>query len=509
MSNEPDIEQGGSADEAEFEASLIADADVELTEAETKIVEAEKGPSKGKEEAPAGKQPAWAGKVLGHFKLLRLLGEGKMGRVIQAKDINLQRIVALKILRKRIPWLKDSERVRQFLQEARAAAQIEHPNVVRIYEINQHDGWWYIAMEMLEGENIRRLVSATGPLRADRACRLLADAAAGLAVAHSLGIIHRDVKPTNLMLTRHGRCKVTDFGLVRLDDPSDPFDLEGKIVGSPPFIAPEVISRGEQTAAIDIYSLGATLYYALTGKAPYSGKELKQILRKHLEAPVPDIRRLLPGCSASLASLVGRAMAKEPSERPTATDFAAALRAEVIMWQSEHPGNGTPGGSGVAAVATDSTVLVSPEPVGGAVAGGGLESAARILRSRRTWAAAAVAAGLIVAVVILLSLFGRGGGVEPAPEIVDLGKYFPGAVETYGVLPPGARCEAAEAGTDEPPGFSWVGKVDTTGRLFAASKSGRYFYAIDDPDAALIRTEDLITYQTAAEARADGRIPAP
>ena len=140
MSSDLDTKHDGQAEEDEFEASLISDIDPNLTDAETQIVEPAEALPARKEEIPPAKQPAWAGKILGHFKLLRLLGEGKMGRVIQAKDVNLQRIVALKILRKRIPWLKDAERVRQFLQEARAAAQIEHPNVVHIYEINQHDG---------------------------------------------------------------------------------------------------------------------------------------------------------------------------------------------------------------------------------------------------------------------------------------------------------------------------------------------------------------------------------
>jgi serine/threonine protein kinase len=382
MSGDPYIEQDGSADEAEFEASLIFDVDSDLTEAETQIVEFAEVPPKPREQKSAKKQPAWVGKILGHFKLLRLLGEGKMGRVIQAKDVNLQRIVALKILHKRIPWLEDRDRVRQFLQEARAAAQIEHPNVVRIYEINQHDGWWYIAMEMLEGENLRRLVNATGPLPSHRACQLLADAAAALAVAHDLGIIHRDVKPTNLMLTRHGRCKVTDFGLVWLDDPNDPFDLKGRIVGTPQFIAPEVISRREQTPAIDVYSLGATLYYALTGKPPYEGKELKEILRKHIQAPVPDICKSLPDCSASLATLMRRAMAKDPSERPVAKDFAAALRAEVIMWQSEDSSILIPGGPSVIGYPTDSIDIMTKAVVDQAH---GVGSEAWITQLLKSW----------------------------------------------------------------------------------------------------------------------------
>jgi len=295
MNGDLDMDRGGLANEAEFEASLISDIDMELVHAETEITEPIEAPQKKDKPAPAVKRPAWAGKILGHFKLLRLIGEGKMGRVIQAQDINLQRIVALKILRKRIPGMAEQGRVRQFLREARAAAQIEHPNVVRIFEINEHDGWWYIAMEMLEGENLRDLIKATGPLALNRACTLIADAATALAIAHDLGIIHRDIKPTNLMLTRHGRCKLTDFGLVRLGDPNDPFDFTNKAVGSPQFMAPEVISRLEQTPAIDIYSLGATLYYILAGKPPYTGGKLEEILKKHLDAPVPDIHKELPG----------------------------------------------------------------------------------------------------------------------------------------------------------------------------------------------------------------------
>ncbi|TFG46087.1 MAG: serine/threonine protein kinase, partial [Candidatus Brocadiia bacterium] len=261
-------EQGNFMNQSEFEASLAEGIDAELSEAETAVVEPVQADDKKSEAAqspssaiePLKGRPSWSGKILGHFKLLRLIGEGKMGRVIQAEDINLKRIVALKILNKRIPGIDDHESINQFLREARAASQIEHPNVVRIFEINNHQGWWYIAMELLE-ENLRRIIDAAGPLSPIRASAFIADAATGLAVAHELGIIHRDIKPTNLMLNRHGRCKLTDFGLVRLDDPNDPFDFTDKAVGSPHFIAPEMIERRHQSPAIDIYSLGATMYY--------------------------------------------------------------------------------------------------------------------------------------------------------------------------------------------------------------------------------------------------------
>ncbi|MHC4187767.1 MAG: serine/threonine-protein kinase, partial [Planctomycetota bacterium] len=311
-------EQKGLIDEAEFEASLIADIDSEIVSAETEIMDTLKIRTE-KTKLPSEKlQPAWVGKRLGNFKLLRLIGEGKMGRVIQAQDINLQRIVALKILNKRIPGVDDQQRVLQFLREARAAARLEHPNVVRIYEINQHDGWWYIAMEMLEGKNLRTIVKATGPLDQPRACTLIADASNALAAAHELGIIHRDIKPTNLMLTRSGRCKLTDFGLVRLDDPNDPFDFTDKAVGSPQFMPPEMINRENQTPAIDIYSLGATLYYALTAKPPYTGKDIEEILKKHINQPVPDLAAKLPESSPSLVELIKRMMAKDPEDRPSA-----------------------------------------------------------------------------------------------------------------------------------------------------------------------------------------------
>ena len=167
---------------------------------------------------------------MGHFKLLRLIGQGAMGMVIQAEDINLRRIVALKVLRKQLTTgEKGKKAVEQFLREARAAAALEHPNIVRVFEINQHAGWWYIAMEMVEGNSLQAIVKATGCLPPMRACPIIADAAQGLEAAHELGMIHRDIKPGNILVSRNGRGKLTDFGLVRIEDPSDPDDALPKI----------------------------------------------------------------------------------------------------------------------------------------------------------------------------------------------------------------------------------------------------------------------------------------
>ncbi|UCD51818.1 MAG: serine/threonine protein kinase [Phycisphaerales bacterium] len=495
MAQDNDKAHLGKIDEAEFEASLVA--------GETELIATRPVRRPPKKTPP---QPAWAGKQLGHFKLLRLIGEGKMGRVIQARDINLQRLVALKVLCKRLPGIDATKRVDQFFREARAAAQIDHPNVVHIYEINQHDGWWYIAMEMIEGGNLREAIKAAGPLPAQKACAFIADAASALATAHELGILHRDIKPTNLMLTRQGRCKVTDFGLVHMDDPNDPFQFTHKAVGSPLFMAPELILRGEQTPALDVYSLGTTLFFALTGRAPFVGKTVQEVLKKHVKAPIPDLRTVMRDCSATLAVLVARALAKAPGDRPSAGDMAAALRAESIAGQMADSGTLSPGasslirelmGSGV----TDTTVASQLVTFA--------ERWAKSLRRRRQWVIGSVA---VLATVLLLfggyRLIGQLRGRRAAGS-GSLMRYFPDAPANYGVADPDSRPFPVGPDVQNPPAFSWVGRINPGQFQFVASRSGRHFYPLDDPRSVLIRAEEVVGYRTPQAAQADGKTAAP
>jgi len=317
-----------------FEASLDSDTWADLSD--TRILHSEDiplvpevGADPDAKEAGAVK-PFWIGKRMGHFRLMRLIGEGVMGRVYQAKDVNLKRIVALKVLRQNIPGMDPEAGVQQFLREARPPARIDHPNVVQIYEVNQHHDWWYIAMEFVEGDTLQRVVQASGLLPPEKACPLIADVASALTVAHELGIIHRDIKPSNLLIARDGRCKLSDFGLVRVDEANHPMDFTGKSVGTPHFMAPEVIRQESQGPALDIYSLGATFYYALTGHPPFNAEAVKEILTMHLDDPPPNVRQLFPEYSESLSILIRHALAKDPAHRPTAEDFAASLHAEVI-----------------------------------------------------------------------------------------------------------------------------------------------------------------------------------
>ncbi|MGH2271855.1 serine/threonine-protein kinase [Anaerohalosphaeraceae bacterium U12dextr] len=465
--------------------------------------------------AAAGKttsktQP-WVGKVMGHFKLLRLIGEGSMGLVIQAEDTHLKRIVALKVLRKKLSeGEKGKDAVEQFLREARAAASIEHPNIVRVYEINQHAGWWYIAMEMVSGNSLQEIVKAAGALPMSRACPIIADAAIGLQVAHELGMIHRDIKPSNILVTRNGHGKISDFGLVRVDDPNDPFDTYARqSIGTPHYMAPEVIRREALTPAVDIYSLGATLYYVLTGRPPFAGGTMEEILRQHLHSEPPNILQYMPNCSPELASLIQRMMAKEPGIRPSAAEVAAILHAESISFSSDSQATVGPGGSTLAMDwqgVLQKTRTTIPAPLTQTSLKPPAQNRIRILWTHIStpWR---IILGTVLILVIggIIILLSRDGASKQNRRAVE--KLFPNAPESFGTrntgIPP------TPAPLTEVPGFSWRGKVDTSGVKFVASQSGRYFYSIEDRRALLIRADQYIGYGSADEAIKDGKQPAP
>jgi serine/threonine-protein kinase len=201
---------------------------------------------------------------------------------------------------------------------------------VQIYEIDQSGGVHYIAMELAEGGDLEDLVQLSGPMEVERACSLVAEAAEALAHAHARGIIHRDVKPGNLLLTRNGRCKVCDFGLAAFDDATDS-EGRAKCVGTPYYIAPEVAMAKGATAASDIYSLGCTLFFLLTGRPPYSGTSAREVMKQHIGSPLPDLRRWRPDLPDKLIGAIEQACAKDPTRRfDTAERFGKILRTFTI-----------------------------------------------------------------------------------------------------------------------------------------------------------------------------------
>lgn len=264
--------------------------------------------------------------TLGQYRLSRLIGRGSMAAVFAGEDIVLKRPVALKVFPHRHKQGERSVELQQFVREARSAARVEHPCVVRIYEIDQFQGWFFIAMELINGTDLSRLVRSSGALEIRKACRVAADAADALHAAHELGVVHRDVKPANLMLTRQGRCKVTDFGLARVKDPKDRFALPTEAVGTPYYIAPEVATGQPATAMADIYSLAATLWYLLTGQPMYNGKSARELARQHVHHPLPNIQVSNPQIPDRLVLALQQALAKTPAERfQNAGEFAQVL----------------------------------------------------------------------------------------------------------------------------------------------------------------------------------------
>jgi len=257
-----------------------------------------------------------------------------MGEVFKGIDQGLNRRVAIKILSEKH---RDSPELRQrFVREGRAVAAIQHPNVVQVFTTGNYDGRPYIAMELLEGTDLGSTVEKRGPLDNLTAAHAILDAAQGLHAAAKAGLIHRDVKPSNLVRLSNGECKVTDFGLAKPMDPgSEPaLTAMGVVVGTPDYIAPEQ-ARGEAIdERVDIYALGGTMYYVLTGMPPFrTGKPAEdkylKVVARHLRNPAPDASVTNPGVDRELAELGKLMMNKKPADRPGYEELISRL-AEII-----------------------------------------------------------------------------------------------------------------------------------------------------------------------------------
>lgn len=261
------------------------------------------------------------GTILDAYRVEGTLGAGSMGEVFKGIDTGLNRRVAIKILSEKH---RDSPELRQrFVREGRAVAAIQHPNVVQVFTTGNWDGRPYIAMELLEGTDLGSTVEKRGPLDNATAAHAILDAAQGLAAAAKAGLIHRDVKPSNLVRLTDGKVKVTDFGLAKPMDPgSEPaLTAMGVVVGTPDYIAPEQ-ARGEAIdERVDIYALGGTMYFILTGMPPFrTGKPAEdkylKVVARHLRNPAPDASVTNPGVDKELSDLTKLMMNKKPADRP-------------------------------------------------------------------------------------------------------------------------------------------------------------------------------------------------
>jgi serine/threonine protein kinase len=250
---------------------------------------------------------------IGKYRIIELVGEGAMGVVYRAHDSVLDRNVAIKVMNESIARQDDLRK--RFLREAQAAASLQHPNVVCIYDLGESDGHLFIAMEFIHGVDLERLIELGEPLSLQARLDIIIDVLTGLAFAHKRGIIHRDIKPANNRVGEDGRAKIMDFGVAHLASSS--MTTTGSILGTPTYMAPEQITEGKTGPGTDIFAVGGVLYQVLTMMKPFEGPTLQNLFFKIItESPRP-ITELMPGLPPALDRIVQKAMAKEPANRYT------------------------------------------------------------------------------------------------------------------------------------------------------------------------------------------------
>jgi eukaryotic-like serine/threonine-protein kinase len=262
--------------------------------------------------------------IAGRYELQELVGSGGMSNVFRAYDRLLERSVAIKVLHEQ--FSRDADYVERFRREARSVAQLAHPHIVTVIDRGDENGRQYIVFEYIEGENLKALV-ADGALPVDEAVEYGLQVASALDFAHKRGLVHRDVKPQNVLLNEEGQAKVTDFGIARSLDVQGGTET-GTVLGTSDYIAPEQ-ARGDQVdQKTDIYSLGAVLYELLTGEVPYEGDNFVVVAMRHVNDPVPSVLDRRPDVPYRLDHAVRRAMAKEPEDRfPSMEDLIGELEA--------------------------------------------------------------------------------------------------------------------------------------------------------------------------------------
>ncbi|HJQ55090.1 MAG TPA: serine/threonine-protein kinase [Gemmatimonadaceae bacterium] len=261
---------------------------------------------------------------IGKYHIIELVGEGAMGVVYRANDSVLDRTVAIKVMNESIARQEDLRK--RFLHEAQAAASLQHPNVVSIYDLGEVDGHMFIAMEFVDGVDLEKLLELGQPLSLQAKLDIIIDVLTGLTFAHKRGIVHRDIKPANIRVTEDGRAKIMDFGVAHLASSS--MTSTGSFLGTPSYMAPEQITEGKTTPQTDLFAVGGVLYQLLTQMKPFEAPTLQNLFFRIITEKPKPVSELMPGLPPALDRIVAKAMAKEPSDRyATALEMANELSA--------------------------------------------------------------------------------------------------------------------------------------------------------------------------------------
>jgi tRNA A-37 threonylcarbamoyl transferase component Bud32 len=248
----------------------------------------------------------------GRYRLESRIGSGGMSTVYRAQDETLERFVAIKLMNREIAT--DSDQLERFRREARAVARLSHPNIVHVIDAGEDESRPYIVFEYIDGETLKERIHRLGRLEIPEAVAYCVEIARALGAAHANHVVHRDVKPQNVLIDHEGTAKVTDFGIARTLE-EDGLTADGRVLGTTDYVSPEQALGHHVTGQSDLYSLGVVLYEMLTGELPYHGDNQVAVAMQHVRESVPDVRKLRPEVSAALATVIERATAKELPER--------------------------------------------------------------------------------------------------------------------------------------------------------------------------------------------------
>ncbi len=397
--------------------------------------------------------------VEGKYKLERLLGKGGMGAVFLAQDLTLDREVAIKVLPPEIS--QDEHVVKRFQQEAKTAAKLDHTNIIPIYRVESDGGLNYFVMKYISGTSLEDLLETKQPMPQAEIQRILWEAACALGHAHYRGVVHRDVKPANIMFDHDGKVMLTDFGISKALQQATGLTGTGMIIGTPHYMAPEQAKGQQVDGRADQYALGVVGYRMITGQLPFSGDSVHTILYKHIFEEAPRTSQARAGLPVFLSDAIARALAKEPDQRfPTMEDFATAVWPEQPVAAprgGKRGGPTTPRPRPKTAVTSESPTEVSsaapttPMPVARSAARPAAPPKAEPKKSKVGPVVAAV--GLAVVGVGGYLVFGRGQPQSPSP----LPSPPPQQVapqpssQQAAVPPPGPTVESTKAAMTSPP----------------------------------------------------------
>ena len=266
----------------------------------------------------------------GRYRLISQVASGGMAVVYKAQDLALSRMVAVKILRPSLTG--DPQFLTRFRQEARNVANLSHPNIVTLHDVGQDGNTYYMVMEYIEGQDLKKVIRANAPFSIDRMLNIAIQICAGVGYAHRAGLVHADVKPQNALVTSDDRVKVTDFGIAQALQHTQAQERQSVVWGSPHYFAPEQASGETPTPASDVYSVGIVMFEMLTGKLPYNGADQQELALAHIREQVPHVTDHNPSVPVHLDRIIYKVMSKEPANRYRTADQLGRI---LISYQKQ------------------------------------------------------------------------------------------------------------------------------------------------------------------------------